>query len=477
MVCEIVRNSFRFRILPQPTITQNLRQKALGAYDHVAARYSFLTQDVGLGAKIFESSALNRTGYEEYEKNFNSVLLGTFLNALVNGSMIFFGPPGSGKTMTPEVVGQVLFGLSLEQIEEATIYGHPNLTEEKMTASFDIPKLMQGQKEVVWSPWVLESYRMLDEANRIAPETSAILLQAIDRRRVSYAGQVTEMPYGPVYATANYYDAGNFEMTKPFLDRFGISVHTEGLSPQDIDMLFMPEDELDRESYALNKEEREQAYAEIQSIGIDKSTMSLLSHLASGLSSCGLAGNMWYDKHKGRFGEQAVECDGSKCGFDASKVVCSQIKEQGLTSRGLIALRDYSRAFAWLLGRESVDNEVMKIIFALVNAHRLTPSKIAMNGGESAEGVQIDKSRFTRRTFDFNYHIWELALNGFEAQNPIYAEINRFYDDIAGGAQSAQDLLTRSDEILIKVDAMEDPAKWEILKSLHRARQILRARG
>lgn len=472
----VVRNAFRFRTLDTPTITSALRQKVHGAYQHIASIYSFLTPDVQLGAKIADLPGLNRTSYTEYEQTFNSVLLGTLLNAVVNGSMIYFGPPGSGKTTTPEVVGQVLFGLTLNKIEEATIYCHPNLTEEKMTGSFDIPKLMgKGEKEVIWSSWVTDFYRMLDEVNRMAPETSAILMQAVDRRRVSYGGEPKDMPYGPVFATANYFDAGNFEMTRPFMDRFGISVHAEGLSPQEIDRLFSPQGELDRESFALSQEEREQVYAEIQSIAIDNRTLSLLTHLASGLSSCELAGNRWYDKHKGRFGEQPVECDGEKCGFDSTKVVCSQIREQGLSTRGLIALRDYGRAFAWLLDRESVDREVMKTIFAMVNAHRMTPSRTAMNGGESEEGVEIDKSLFVRKTFDFAYNLWELGVKSFGAQSTIYDEIDTFYNAITGGTKSVDGLLEESAGLLEKVDGMEDPAKWEILKSLHSIRQILKA--
>ncbi len=472
-----IGRAFTVSTLSRPTITPALREKVIGAYHEVASAYSFLTPDIRLGAKIAEVPALNRTGYDEYEINYNSVLLGTLLNALINGSMIYFGPPGSGKTTTPEVVGQVLFGLTLKQIEQATIYGHTNLTEEKMTASFNIPKLMKGIKEVVWSTWVEQFYRMLDEVNRIPAETTSILMQAVDRRRVSYAGEMADMPWGPIYATANYYDSGNFEMTRPFLDRFGIGVHTEGLSPQNIDMLWMKRPELDRQKYALNQAERETVLSEIQSIAIRRETLAFLAHLASGLSACALAGNNWYDKHKGRFGEQPVSCDKDKCGFTASRMVCSQIKEQGITSRGMIALRDYSRAFAWFLGKEEVDNEVMKIIFALVNVHRLTPSNISMNGGESADGATVDKSQFVRRTSDFSYHIWELALNGFNAHNPLYAEIDKFYEAtaeaIASKNKSVDVLLTISNDLLVKVDAMEDPAKWEVLKALHNARQIL----
>jgi MoxR-like ATPase len=472
-----VGRAFEFRTLDRPTITHALRQRVLGAYDYISSIYSFRTPDIHLGAKLTEVAGLTRTDYCEYEKTFNSVLLGSLLNALVNGSMLLFGPPGSGKTTVPEVIGQVLLGRTLKEIEEATVYCHPNLTEEKTIGSFDIPKLVNpagSEKEVVWSRWVLDFYRMLDEVNRKPPEISALFMQAVDRRRVSYAGEVRDMPFGPIFATANYYDAGNFEMTRPYLDRFALSVHTEGLSPQDLDMLFVRRPDLDRKRFAIGQEEREQVYAEIQSIAIDQNTLALLVHLASGLSSCQLAGNHWYEKHKGRFGEQKVECDSDKCGFKPEQVVCSQINEQGLTTRSLEALRDFSRAFAWLMGEEAVHEDIVKVVFALVMAHRLSPSRKALNGGESAEGVNIEKALFMRRTFDFADHLFELGRTSFEAQRPIYAEIESFYEAVAQGGKTPDILLKESEELLGKVDAMEDPAKWEILKSLHAIRQILR---
>ena len=477
-VTGAVPRVFNRRTLATPTITPALRQKVMGAYQYISQCYSFPTPDVRLGSLIeMEGANLTRTDYAEYEQTFNSVLLGTLLNSLICGSIIYFGPPGSGKTTTPEVTGQVLFGLTLRQIEEATIYGHPNLTEEKMTASFDIPKLMNGVKEVNFSRWVLEFFRMLDEVNRIPPETSAILMQAIDRRRVSYAGNPIDMPWGPISATANYYDAGNFEMTRPFMDRFGISVHAEGLSPQELDLLWAPAEELDRESFALSHEDREQVFAEIHSIQVEAQTLALLAHLTSGLSSCQLAGNHWYNKHKGRFGEQPVACSNDGCDFQQAGVVCSQITEQGLNTRGLEALRDYSRAIAWFLGRESVDNEIMKIAFGLVVGHRLSPSRVAMNGGESEDGAEILRSLFARATFDFADHVWGLGVTTFGAQRTVYDELDAFYEDIAAGQKTAASLLAQSRALLEKVDAMEDPAKWEILKSLHAVRQMIRAQA
>ncbi|MDI6732213.1 MAG: AAA family ATPase [Candidatus Margulisbacteria bacterium] len=342
-------------------------------------------------------------------------------------------------------------------------------------ASFDIPKLMQGTREVLWHAWVLDFFRMIDEVNRMAPETTAILMQAVDRRRVSYGGQTMDMPFGPVYATANYFDAGNFEMTRPFLDRFGISVTAEGLNPQDLELILMPPTELDRSSYAIDHAGREQSFAEIHSMAVSKEALAILKHLASGLSSCQRAGSSWSDKHKSRFGSQRPACDKDSCSFIPARVACSQINEQGITSRGLLALRDYSRALAWFLGKEMVDAEIMRIAFALTMSHRLSPTRIAMNGGESATEATIGRSLFARQTFDFPFHLWDMGAQAYAAQENIYVGLNQLYKDVADGTKTPDALQAQSQTLITQVDAMEDPAKWDILKSLHQLRQLIRA--
>ncbi|MFH2033992.1 MAG: AAA family ATPase, partial [Candidatus Margulisiibacteriota bacterium] len=503
----LTRSIFSRRFLPRPTITPELRDKAMGAYQHTTEVMNYPVRDMHFGAETLSLGALSHTNYREFEEEYNSVVIATILNSLLCGSMLYQGQPGSGKTTTPEIVGQILFGLTLKEIEDATIYCHPNLTEEKMTGSFHIPRLMQGEKQVIWGHWVESFYRMLDEANRQAPETSSILLQAIDRRRVSYAGENKDMPFGPIAATANFHDEGNFPMTPPFLDRFGISVYTTGINPAFLGDVFanfiagyvtklnfaevgvdtaellkalheagyligeldgtghikdyaevikVPQkakelklgisltadqtkmvmgilqkvwqesraadeqsasfdesllahedndvfaDEIDRKSYALTPAERLRVFAEIQSIGIRAESLNFLSYLVSGLTSCyGHKGLEYYQHSKALLPDDfSIKdyCSKALCNF--TRTVCSQIRERQL-GRGILAVRDYGRALAWLMGRKFMDNEILSWAFRMAMGHRLTPSDLAMNGNESPLGTDIDKKLFASRTWKF----------------------------------------------------------------------------
>jgi hypothetical protein len=463
-----VRADFLKRTLPQPTITPALRTKVLGAYHHIRAVYNFPIEDMDFGPRTHETAPGDRTGYYQAQQSFNSVVLGTVMNALLCGSMIYFGEPGTGKTTTPEVAGQVLYGLKLEEIQKATIYCHPNLTEEKMTASLNIPALMKGEKEVIWGDWALGMFRMLDEANRLPPETHSILLQAIDRRQISYAGEIIDMPFGPIFATANYMDSGNFEMTPPSMDRFGISAFTTGISPQFFDAFFLSAPELDRQSYALSLEERQQVFAEIQSIGIKQETLRFLAYIVSGLTSCtGPVGLKYFEHQKGRLGagKSAVDFCEKGCNFQHEQVVCSQIKEKGI-GRGILALRDYGRALAWLMGKTEIDNEVMAWTFKLVMAHRLAPSKKAMNGGESPLGPDIDKAElFQSNTYSFVEHLWQVALASFQVQEQLMTKYHQFFESVESGqtAEGRAKLIDDGKQLITALTGMADPAKWDMI--------------
>lgn len=149
---------------------------------------------------------------------YTSPLLFVTLTGLLNhGTMILTGGPGLGKTTSCELAGPMLTGTSLEDVLASEILGHPQLTEEKMIASYDLGKLVHsGEKLVIPSRFLECPVKIIDEVNRLPPDTSSILMKVADTGKAVYGGQLLVGKKGPLYATANYTDEGTFQLTPPF---------------------------------------------------------------------------------------------------------------------------------------------------------------------------------------------------------------------------------------------------------------------
>ena len=114
------------------------------------------------------SYKMNDSGSEKmyYTKNrHNSYLILTHLVPLMErGTMIYFGPPGTGKTTAPELVSHFLFGLPPKKVQEGAIYGNPELTLTDMVATVKIGTLLKTGKEIVKAREFMKSMiRIIDE--------------------------------------------------------------------------------------------------------------------------------------------------------------------------------------------------------------------------------------------------------------------------------------------------------------------------
>jgi len=221
-------------------------------------------------------------------EHYNSTLMFTFLSALMDkASVIYFGEPGTGKTTAPEVVINALYGIPLQKIQEATIYGNPELTTSDMVATLDIAKLMKGKEIVIPRKFMTSVIRIIDEVNRISPSKLAILYQLADRGFANFKNKIIRAPPGPLYATANYRDAGNYDIPKPFLDRFDIFLRTTNVNPFYMRVL---SEKKQNHSNPLSRSEVESIKKEIRSVSLSEDAMSRLAYFLAELNFCDLAG-------------------------------------------------------------------------------------------------------------------------------------------------------------------------------------------
>ncbi|MHA2004904.1 MAG: AAA family ATPase, partial [Candidatus Thorarchaeota archaeon] len=167
------------------------------------------------------------------------------LNTLVpRSAMLLVGGHGGGKTTLVKLLGRMMTGKSLDEIDDGMLRGHPQLTEEKMVATLRPGPLMKdGVEVVVWRNFVTGFWKMIDEVNRLTPHAQNILLSMLAEGELKYYDEVKKCEEYCLFATLNPSDAGTFELAPPFLDRFGIAVPITMPSINDLELILTRRDE------------------------------------------------------------------------------------------------------------------------------------------------------------------------------------------------------------------------------------------
>lgn len=171
--------------------------------------------------KIFETSQglLDRTR-QEIGKRFvgqDQVLDLTLATMLAGGHGLIVGVPGLGKSRLVETLG-VVAGLTSHRVQFT-----PDLMPSDILGSEILDTQEDGSRRFrfIQGP-VFCQLLMADEINRASPRTQAALLQAMQERQVSVAGQTRDLPTPfSVFATQNPIEQeGTYPLPEAQLDRF-----------------------------------------------------------------------------------------------------------------------------------------------------------------------------------------------------------------------------------------------------------------
>ncbi|OFW45508.1 MAG: AAA family ATPase [Acidobacteria bacterium RIFCSPLOWO2_12_FULL_67_14b] len=161
-------------------------------------------------------------------KGIGSVIFGqrqvveeTLITLLAGGHVLLIGVPGLGKTRLVETLATV-FGL-----EERRVQFTPDLMPADILGSEVLEESETGRRSFrfIRGP-VFCQLLMADEINRASPRTQSALLQAMQERRVSVAGQYHPLPIPfHVLATQNPLEQeGTYPLPEAQLDRFFMQV-------------------------------------------------------------------------------------------------------------------------------------------------------------------------------------------------------------------------------------------------------------
>ncbi len=365
------------------------------------------------------------------------------LNAIVpNSAMLLIGGHGGGKTTLVKLLGRMFTANSLNEIENSIIRGHPQLTEEKLIGTLKLGKLMKdGEEEVVWRQFVTNFWKIIDEVNRLTPYAQDILLSLLAEGTVKYYDSIANINKFCLYATINPHDVGTFELSQPFLDRFGISVPISMPGSHDLQLILTGKDEkysgmdeLIQVPRILSIDELMEIWYFVNRITFTPEVNNYIHAIIREFTLCSRVDKGNTEDLKPSTGL----CSG--CHFNTAQNICNKI-DSILSVRVAKDLLRYSKALAWLLGIEKIDVNIVNTIAPFVISHRVLYVK-----------RELDKSPYFGNKYEFSKNLLTTIQKRFKNRETCYKIADRF----RGGNSKENDLTElkkfEKNDLIVKYD-------------------------
>lgn len=267
---------------------------------------------------------------------------------LANGHLLLQDLPGMGKTMLAHAIANHL-GLSFNRVQ---------FTSDMLPADIlgiSLYKTDTGTFEFKPGP-IFCQLLLADEINRSSPKTQSALLEAMEERQVSQDGVTRKLPE-PFFVIATQnptQQSGVFILPESQLDRFLMCLSLGYPSVNAERELLLGKDRrqmLSKITPMLDTQSLQQAQAQAKDVYIADVVIDYLQRLVAKTRES-------RDYH-------------------------------GLSTRGVLALKQAAQAFAYLGGYNEVTPEDIQAVFAAVVDHRLGQAFIPFNhlGGEQPQSI------------------------------------------------------------------------------------------
>ena len=372
----------------------------------------------------------------------NAQLFFSLANAcLRNRALLLYGGMGANKTTLVNLLGSSFLSLGLDEVENLMVTGHPEQTEEKMVGFLDPRQWTRanaGPNEVLWTPWARSKWKLINEINRFPSGKQNLFLEILQKRKISYAGQVLEPGDTCYYATMNPEFSATYPLDEALLDR--ISACVPAAQPDFLAGLALSERDLEVRDLAENLPHFTPVEFNILPGYVAAKTLTSQAELAilclvRDFTLCERAPAFDKTQLSGTKPSMGL-CSGCHF-FGNPEAICWQVDE-GLSDRVRQDMRAFTRAFAFLLDRDA-DLEVLKAVAPYVIWHRTNPIRSALErppyfGAKKlayvAQLVEKSINRTMNERADMNL-LFSRAIEGKVAIAQALVELSTYDDPIA----------------------------------------------
>lgn len=286
------------------------------------------------------------------------------LGLLANGHVLLESLPGLAKTRTVKALATHL------EAQMRRIQFTPDLLPSDITGGEILQQTPEGNK-ISFQPGPLFGNVILaDEINRAPAKVQAALLEAMEERQITVAGQSYPMPgLFMVLATQNPIEQeGTYPLPEAQMDRFLMKLQLDYPRPEDETQVLR----LVREEDQASHEAAAQPARLAQQVIFDARREVAQVHVSQAID---------------RYLIDLVNATRHPNDYDPDLARWIRI---GASPRGGISLDRVSRAHAWLQGQDFVSPDNVRAVVHPVLRHRLQLSYDAVTDGVAADQV-IDR--------------------------------------------------------------------------------------